>query len=110
MKTYVALVIILSVFGSSAALAGHLYGTLSIQGQKLPTGVPIQVKCTSTYTGNTTPDSSYDISVQETGKCSFLVGLNGNTYVSHEVFSYNEPTRYDFELVSIGGQYILQRK
>src|SRR5712691_4664317 len=99
MRTVIVLVGLLLIFSSSTLHAGPIYGSLV-----LPTGpsprVEIVIRCTSgVYRGLFEEDWSYRILVKERGRCDFQLVAQGQVYAATEVFSYDQPTRYDFELV-----------
>jgi len=100
---------VFALAGNIFALAGNIFGSLSENGQPAK-GVEITVACGSqTYQARTGQDGSYSLRAQEPGRCTFSVNYKGET-AETEVFSYEQPTRYDFELVMGEGGYELKKK
>jgi hypothetical protein len=108
-KTMKAVVVMcLAVFCPISAFAGNIFGSLSENRQPVK-GADITVTCGSnTYQARTGDDGSYSLRANEPGRCMFSVKYKDQT-VETEVFSYDQPTRYDFELVMTGGKYTLKK-
>ncbi len=90
--------------------AAQVYGSLKINGQPLQQGVLVEVFCDGKKSaeGRTDQYGGYNLYVGNKGKCIFKVNYsNGPT---HEVYSYDNPARYDFDLVNVNGQYELRRR
>jgi|SRR5262249_12407983 len=110
MKTLAILVFLIFLF-PIIAFAAQIYGSLTEGGQPVR-GVKVVIKCSSdqSYTGDTDNNGSYSVYVRENGRCSFTVYYQNQTATA-DVYSYNDPVRYNFELVrQPNGQYILQRR
>jgi len=101
------------VFGlmlSISASAGQIYGSLTYKGRPLAK-VQFNLKCNGEQYGTngwTDDYGAYRISVPN-GKCTFTL-YYGNPHPTAEVYSSNDPLRYDFELVVENGVYKLQRR
>jgi hypothetical protein len=54
------------------------------------------------YRGNTDANGSYSIFVQQQERCVLTLLYENRTSKPVPVFSYSDPTRYDFELLSNG--------
>jgi hypothetical protein len=99
----------LVVFFSSIAYAGQVLGSVTFSGRALPSA-GFQITCGGATTdGATASDGSFRINVPQQGQCTFtLVGYAGATAV---VFSYPNPSHYDFELVRMpDGNYTLRKR
>jgi len=85
---------------STAAFAGQVYGTLRDAGGKPVAGVAITIvsPTKATYEAKTGADGAYRVFVTETGKCEFQAMLGGKGPATATVFSYAEPTKFDFEV------------
>ena len=89
--------------------AGHMYGTLK-RGNAPVSGAELKITCgasTRPYAGRTDGEGAYRIRVAENGRCTLEVSLDGRSGKA-EVFSYNDPVKYDFELILQGKEYILK--
>jgi hypothetical protein len=86
--------------GSSILSAGQVYGTVRDASGKGLAGVQIVIvsPAKASYEGKTGPDGSYQIFVKETGKCEIRVDSGTKAPATASVFSYAEPSKYDFEL------------
>lgn len=85
---------------SAAAYAGQVYGTLRDAAGKPVPGVAIKIvsPTKATYEVKTGPDGAYRVFVNETGKCEFHAELGGKAPATATVFSYADPTKFDFEV------------
>ena len=108
MKT-VAVLWCLAAMWPVSAFAGNIFGSLFEKGRPAQ-GVEVTVTCgEKIYPARTDEDGSYSLRAQEAGRCRFSVNYKDQT-ADTEVFSYDQPTRYDFELVMEGGKYILKKR
>ncbi len=90
----------LSLLVFSAALyGGQVYGTIRDAAGKPMAGVAIKIvsPTKAAYDAKTGADGAYRVFVTETGKCEFQAMLGGKAPATATVFSYAEPTKYDFE-------------
>ncbi|MBI4876507.1 MAG: carboxypeptidase regulatory-like domain-containing protein [Acidobacteria bacterium] len=91
------------------AYAGHIFGALRESGQPVR-GAEVVVTCgPNRYPSKTESDGSYRLFAKETTRCSLQVNYKGQSPRA-EIFSYNEPTRYDFDLVWEQGRLTLRRR
>jgi len=98
-----------AAFWPMSAFAGNIFGSLTESKQPIK-GASVTVTCGSeNYEGGTDADGAYSVRAEATGRCTFSVNYKDQT-VETEVFSYNQPTRYDFDLVMEGGKYVLKKK
>ena len=101
-------VVCLAVLCPLSAFAGNILGNLSESHHPVK-GADITVICGSnTYQTTTEDDGAYSLRPNEAGRCMFSVKYKDQT-VETEIFSYDQPTRYDFELVMTGGKYTLKK-
>jgi hypothetical protein len=79
------------------ALAGHIYGTLRHAGRTLPPGYKVELQGCDQQSTQTDHNGAYRFFVKSTGRCKLVVVFNQRAYQG-EVFSYPQPTAYDFDL------------
>jgi hypothetical protein len=92
-----------------AAVAGNLYGSITQAGKPVA-GAAVVVTCGgSTYKAQTGADGGYRVHAKETARCTLEITHQGQP-AKVEIVSYNDPTRYDFELVTEGGKPALRKK
>ncbi len=90
--------------------AGQIYGSVTSSGRGL-SRAGIEINCGGAITqGSTAPDGSYRINVPQEGQCTLtLSGYPGPA--STVVFSYPNPSQYDFELLRLpDGRYELRKR
>ena len=90
------------LLGSQLVTAGQVYGTLRDAGGKGVAGIAITIVAPNKaqYEGKTGADGSYQIFVKETGKCELQANLGGKAPATASVFSYADPSKYDFEVAA----------
>jgi hypothetical protein len=89
--------------------AAQVYGSLKENGQSV-SGVKVEINCNGRAYGVSTDSSgSYNLYAGEKGKCTFKVNYKGQA-PTFEIYSYDNPVRYDFDLVNENGRYALKRK
>lgn len=87
--------------------AGQIYGSVVQAGKGLANRA-IEIKCQDKVTtGATAADGAYRIDVPQEGQCTLTLKEYGASAV---VFSYPNPSQYDFELVNTNGTYQLRRR
>ena len=90
--------------------AAQIYGGLKEDGRAVPEKTRIEVICNGkTYAGVTDGYGAYSVYAPEKGKCVFKVYHKGQAPI-FDLYSYDNPVRYDFDLVLVNGQYTLRRK
>jgi len=109
MRAVGCLVLLVLLF-PTIAFAAQVYGSLKEGDRSLEQGIRIDITCGSNaYTGETDAHGSYSIYVRQTGRCTFTVHYRGqDPHV--EIYSYNDPVKYDFDLVQTPGGYQLKRR
>ena len=106
MKRSIAIIIcgLISAFSVSA---GQLYGSLMEDGR--PASAAFEIQCPGqSYRGQTDGNGAYAINAVK-GQCTLVVYYRGQAPTA-DIFSYDNPVRYDFDLVQVNGQYTLRRK
>jgi hypothetical protein len=89
--------------------AGRIYGSVTAEGKGLA-NTAIEIDCAGTVTkGATAADGSYRIDVTTQGKCTFTLTAHPGR-PSAVVFSYPDPSQYDFEVVKADGKVRLRRR
>ena len=85
---------------SAGAYAGQVYGTIRDAAGKPMPGIAIKIvsPTKAAYDTKTGADGAYRVFVTETGKCEFQAMLGGKGPATATVFSYAEPTKFDFEV------------
>ena len=106
---FVFLVVVGSFF--STAHAAQIYGTLT-EGKRAVAGLQITVTCNSggVFETQTNDSGSYSLRVGATGFCQFIV-TNRTGPPSIEIYLYDQPSRYDFNLTrDSDGTYALKKR
>jgi len=89
----------------SEVAAATIYGTIHQNNQPLRNTEVILDCGKGPVPAKTDDRGTYRLTSNHTGRCNLRVGTaNG------EVVLYQDPTRYDFEIISTGGQARLNRK
>jgi hypothetical protein len=93
---------------SVVAQAGPIYGALH-SGNQPAANAEVRITCPGNhvYPVRTGPDGSYRLRVNETGRCGFDVSFAGKSGHA-DIFSYNDPVKYDFDLITAGPGYALK--
>ena len=91
---------------SREADAATIFGAIHQGGQPVA-NAPVALVCRGAEAARTTTDArgAYRLTANQTGRCTIEV-RGGST----EVSLYQDPTRYDFNLVGAGGQLRLDRR
>jgi hypothetical protein len=100
MRTVIVLLVIL--LSPAFLCAAQIFGNIRKQGGP-PVAGAVEIKCGDrAYPGNADAYGSYSIFVPQQGKCSLKIDYEKKSSLSVSVFSYGDPTRYDFELLPSG--------
>jgi hypothetical protein len=110
MRTMFSSFVMLLLF-AAPAFAAQVYGTLRDGDRPVQQGVQVVVTCPGnhTYSGATDAGGVYRINIPEKGKCTLQVQYNGQAPTT-DIYSFDEATKYDFDLVQQGGGYALRRR
>jgi hypothetical protein len=90
------------------AHAGNIYGSLWLGGKPVPKA-EVVISCPGRHSAQTDGDGSYQVFVPEKGRCNFQVTYGGKSGVT-DVASYDNPIKYDFDLLPQGSGYTLSRR
>jgi len=105
--TVLALAVVMAV--SQRAHAANLFGSLWLDGRPVQ-GAQIEVTCSDRHQAQTDNNGSYSIFIPEKGRCVFQVVFAGHSGRT-EVASYDNPIKYDFDLIRQNdGNYVLRSK
>ncbi|MCI0453639.1 MAG: hypothetical protein L0Y68_01435 [Candidatus Dadabacteria bacterium] len=110
MKTTASLVILILLVPAFVR-AAQVYGSLNEGSKSVGPKVRIEIACAgNTYPGETDGYGSYSIYIPQPGKCTLRVDYGGQ-WPEYEIYSYDDPVRYDFDLVrGNDGRYVLIRR
>lgn len=107
MKIVLALSFGFILFFAVPAHAGNIYGSVWIDGRPAP-GAQIQIRCNVPHPAQTDGNGSYSVFVAEPGRCVFHVDFQGRSGET-PVASYQNPIKYDFDLVRDGDRNFVLR-
>ena len=90
--------------------AGHIYGRLWFSGKSLPPKQRVAIQCgpDKPQSSETDNNGAYRLFIKATGRCRLTVNYNGKEF-STDVFSYPQPTAYDFDLATDGAKNLRRR-
>lgn len=101
--------LLLGWLSAEMARAGHVYGRI-LEGGRPVRGAGVVLRCGGeTPAGTTDAEGVYRLFAKTTGACTLEVNAGGRRAVG-QLYSYDKPTAYDFELVQAGGRWILRRR
>lgn len=101
-----ASLLVLTAFGASA---GQINGSLTKGGASVGAGMHFSIQCgNETKSGVTDALGRYTAFMHATGNCTLRLDQHPNA--SATVYSYEQPSRYDFELVGTGADARLQKR
>ena len=105
-RTVKAVVVASALAVSGEAVAATIYGTIR-QGNQPVANTPVVLICGGNKAAETNTDGrgAYRLTTGRTGRCELQI--HG---ASSEVILYQDPIRYDFEIVGGGGQTSLIRR
>jgi hypothetical protein len=94
----------------TVAFGGQIYGTLTVDNRSVGRGVQVAIACdTGNGAGVTDDYGAYKVFVKK-GKCTLKVYYGGQELL-FALYSYDDPVRYDFDVVRGGdGRYFLKRR
>ncbi len=109
---------VLALLIASPALAGRIFGDITMDGKPMPEGViititlPLAAKDSTAAGADTTKTDkvgSYKLNVKGEGKCLLTLSFAKES-AQLAVFSYKVATRYDLIVEKIAGKLTLRRK
>lgn len=101
-------IIMLTLVLTSAVSAGQIYGSLKEDGRPVANAT-FEVFCPQgSFRGVTDGYGAYSVNVGR-GKCTFRLHYR-NQQPSFELYSYDSPLRYDFDVVIANGALTLVRR
>lgn len=108
MKRMIVLLLLILAL-ATVAFADQIYGTIRIKDAPVRETEIVITFGNIKYKGATDKDGTYRIYVRDKGKGVFSLKYRGKE-IPFTIFSYDDPIRYDFELVENGGEYSLIRR
>jgi len=108
-RTRIAAVSLVLLLSPLTAHAAQIYGALTRGGSPLA-GTRVAVACDSGDHDETRSDDhgAYRLFVAHTGRCTLSLPDNGGA--SAAIYSFDEPVRFDFDLVPAGGGFQLRKR
>jgi len=100
---------LMSCVSVEMAYAGHVYGRILENGRPV-NGAGVILRCGGESPGGTTDaEGTYRLFSKTAGSCTLEVNAGGRRAVG-QLYSYDKPTAYDFDLVQEGGRWTLRRR
>ena len=92
--------------------AAQIYGSLRVDNASVGEGVLVRIQCPEgAYDGKTDRYGSYSVPLRPGKKCSLSVYYAGRWTAAFDVYPYEDPVRYDFDLLKQGdGSITLRRR
>jgi hypothetical protein len=111
MKT-VFVVLCLVVLTCSLTQAGMIYGVVKVQAKHVGAGVKIEVLSAGAVTDSARTDTNgtYQLVIKTQGKISLRVIYEGKTTPPIEIYTYDQPARYNLILEAKDGAYMVRRE
>lgn len=93
-------------------VAAQIYGNLKEGSRSVGQGVQVSITCNGSPQKVTTDSyGAYNLYVPQPGKCTLTVYYGNQWSQPHPIFSSEEPTRYDFDLIrQADGSFSLKRR
>jgi hypothetical protein len=106
----IRLLLLSILLSPTVAYGGQIFGTLTVDNRPVGKGIQVVVVCGATNGTSYTDDyGSYKVFVPK-GRCTLNVSYGGQA-LSFAIYSYDDPVRYDFDVVRGGdGKYFLKRR
>lgn len=110
MKNLVLVALLILVM-AGPAIGAQVYGVLRITNRSVGRGARVEVQCGNAGPGNGETDDygAYKVFVRAKGKCLLRVFYAGR-WLEAPIYSYDDPVRYDFDVVTENNQYKLRRR
>ena len=107
----IPILLVLFLCLSMVAFGAQIYGSLRINNASVGGDVLVRIQCAEgTYDGRTDGYGSYNVPLRQSSRCELLVYYSGQWSQSFEVYPYEDPVRYDFDLVPQNGTIVLRRR
>ena len=107
MRTLVGALLLLGI--AAPAMAGQIYGTIFQHGQPVSSAA-VLLRCNGDDdNGKTDAEGAYRLFVRATGHCQLILDSQGRRVVA-DIYSYDRPTGYHFDLVDNNGRWELIRR
>ncbi len=86
------------------AFGAQIYGNLKSNNSSVGENVPVRIQCDdgASYEGRTDGYGSYRVPLRASKKCGLTVYFGGQWSRAFDVYPYEDPVRYDFDLVGMG--------
>lgn len=86
------------------AYGAQIFGNLRWNNASVGANVPVRLECDNgaAYEGRTDGYGSYKVPLRASKKCGLTVYFNNQWSRAFDVFPYEDPVRYDFDLVGQG--------
>jgi hypothetical protein len=83
------------------AIGAQIYGTLRWNNASVGAGVPVNIQCMEgpAYKGSTDAYGSYSVPLRISKKCGLSVYFGNQWSKPFDVYPYEDPVRYDFDLI-----------
>jgi hypothetical protein len=87
-----------------AAYGAQVYGNLRWNNASVGVNVPVRIQCDdgAAYEARTDGYGSYSVPMRASKKCTLTVYFNDKWSRGFDVYPYEDPVRYDFDLVGMG--------
>ena len=98
-KTAILLLIIMCV--PVVSFGAQIFGSLKSNNASVGANVPVRIQCDdgAAYEARTDAYGSYSVPLRVSKKCGLTVYFSGRWSNAFDVYPYEDPVRYDFDLV-----------
>lgn len=99
----ISMVLLLMVCLPVLAFGAQIYGNLRWNNASVGEGVAVKIQCPEgAYDGRTDAYGSYRVALRPSKKCDLSVYFANQWSNSFPVYPYDDPVRYDFDIVRQG--------
>lgn len=93
------------------AIGAQIYGNLRWNDASVGANVPVRIQCDEgAYEGRTDAYGSYAVPLRPSRRCRLFVYFGNQWSQPADVYPYEDPVRYDFDLVGQGDGTIALRR